>query len=303
MQINVKTALKTLWWVVVLCFIFFFLQGNIHRVEDVVRLLPLQVIAYSLLSLSIGKLLLVAIMHQSLLRYNVGFSFLQSFIIYNITQLGKYIPGSIWQFVGKIGMYKSAGLDNQTVRDTIVLETFWVVFSAFLFGLLLIGFTQYQILFALTQKVPPIIPLALLGVVLVLLLLPRLKTQRQRLLAYSRRLSFTPLSFVTTLLVWLALGFAFWVTLIPFSATEIGLVYIIGLYAFSYAVGFAVPFAPAGIGIRESVLVLGLAPFLDVNTSIILAALNRVFYILIEILLSAVSVTLSAHPSMNTPKS
>ncbi|MFC1361612.1 MAG: hypothetical protein G8D90_19285, partial [gamma proteobacterium symbiont of Clathrolucina costata] len=282
MQVNIKTALKTLWWVVVLCFIFFFLLGNLHRVVDVVKLLPIDIIVYSLLSLTTGKLLLVAIMHQSLLHYKVNFLFSQSFSIYNITQLGKYIPGSIWQFVGKIGMYKSAGIDNKTIRDTILLETFWVVFSAFIFGLLLISFTQYQLLITLTQKIPLIILLAILGTTLFLLLLPQLNHHRKRLHDYCRRLLFTPLSFITALLIWLVLGFAFWITLTPFSASEIGLVFIIGLYAFSYAIGFAVPFAPAGIGIRESVLVLGLAPFLDINTAIILAALNRVFYIFIE---------------------
>ncbi|MEW7998886.1 MAG: hypothetical protein AB2789_07825 [Candidatus Thiodiazotropha endolucinida] len=303
MQINIKTALKTLWWVVVLCFIFFFLLGNLHRVAGVVKLLPIEIIVYSLLSLTIGKLLLVAIMHQSLLHYKVNFLFSQSFSIYNITQLGKYIPGSIWQFVGKIGMYKSAGLDNQTVRDTILLETFWVVFSAFIFGLLLISFTQYQLLVTLTQKVPLIILLAILGTTLFLLLLPQLRRHRKKLYDYCRRLLFTPLSFITSLLIWLVLGFAFWITLTPFSASEIGLVFIIGLYAFSYAVGFAVPFAPAGIGIRESVLVLGLTPFLDINTAIILAALNRVFYIFIEIILAALSVTISPHSSADASKS
>lgn len=302
MQINIKTALKTLWWVVVLCFIFFFLLGNLHRVAGVVKLLPIEIIVYSLLSLTIGKLLLVAIMHQSLLHYKVNFLFSQSFSIYNITQLGKYIPGSIWQFVGKIGMYKSAGLDNQTVRDTILLETFWVVFSAFIFGLLLISFTQYQLLVTLTQKVPLIILLAILGTTLFLLLLPQLRRHRKKLYDYCRRLLFTPLSFITSLLIWLVLGFAFWITLTPFSASEIGLVFIIGLYAFSYAVGFAVPFAPAGIGIRESVLVLGLTPFLDINTAIILAALNRVFYIFIEIILAALSVTISPHSSADASK-
>jgi hypothetical protein len=116
-------------------------------------------------------------------------------------------------------------------------------------------------------------------------------------------LLFTPLSFTTALLLWLALGFSFWITLTPFSSFEIGLVYIIGLYALSYAVGFVVPFAPAGIGIRESVLVLGLMPFLDINTSIILATLNRIFYILIEIVLAATAVVSSRFTHTDTGKS
>ncbi|MBT3001262.1 MAG: flippase-like domain-containing protein [Candidatus Thiodiazotropha sp. (ex Ctena orbiculata)] len=302
MQTKLKTALKTLWWVVVLCFIFVFLHGNLHVVDDVVKQIPIGIIISSLLSLTLGKLLLVAIMHQSLRYYKIDFRFLQSFSIYNITQLGKYIPGSIWQFVGKIGMYKSARLDSRSVRDTIVLETFWVVFSAFMFGLLLIGFTQYQFLITLSHKVPTVIPIATLAIILFLLLLPQLRPHRERLYGYCRRLLFTPLSFMTALLIWLTLGFAFWITLTPFTTSEIGLVYIIGLYAFSYAVGFAVPFAPAGIGIRESVLVLGLAPFLDVNSAIILAALNRIFYIFIEIILSALSIMVSGRRSVDRPK-
>ncbi|MEW8295878.1 MAG: hypothetical protein AB2556_01375 [Candidatus Thiodiazotropha sp.] len=302
MQTKLKTALKTLWWAVVLCFILIFLHGNLHVVDEVVKRLPIGIIVSSLLSLTVGKLLLTAIMHQSLRYHKVDFPFIQSFSIYNITQLGKYIPGSIWQFVGKIGMYKSAGLDGRTVRDTIILETFWVVFSAFMFGLLLIGLSQYRFLLTLSQKVPPAIPMAVVGIVLFLLLLPRLGPYRRRLYGYSRRLLFTPLSFITALLIWLVLGFAFWITLTPFATAEIGLVYIIGLYAFSYAVGFAVPFAPAGIGIRESVLVLGLAPYLDVNSAIVLAALNRIFYIFIEIILSALSVTVPARSSVDRSK-
>lgn len=302
MQLDLKTTLKTLWWIVVLCFIVFFLHSNLHRVDAVIQRLPISNIALSLFTLTFGKLLLVAIMHQSLQHYNIDFLFLKSFVIYNITQLGKYIPGSIWQFVGKIGMYKSAGLNNQTVFNTILLETFWVVFSAFILGLLLIGLTQYQILLTLIQKIPSFIFLALVGVASVLLLIPQIRPYRKKLIEYWQRLLFTPLSITTALLLWLALGFSFWITLLPFSSSEVGLVYIIGLYALSYAVGFSVPFAPAGIGIRESVLVFGLMPFLDVNTSIILATLNRIFYIAIEIVLAAIAVLSSRHAHMDRGK-
>lgn len=287
---------------VVLCFIVIFLNSNLHRVDVVIRRLPAINIASSLATLTIGKLLLVAIMQQSLRHFKVDFFYRRSFVIYNITQLGKYIPGSIWQFVGKIGMYKSAGLDNQTVRNTILLETFWVVFSAFGFGVTLVALTQYRILTTLLEKVPAAVPLALLGIALVLLWIPRLRSYRQKIVSNWKRLLFTPLSLSTSLLIWAALGYSFWITLLPFSTSDIGLAYIVGLYAFSYAAGFVVPFAPAGIGIRESVLVLGLAPFLDIDISIILATLNRIFYISIEIVLAAAALFVSKYLSMETPR-
>ncbi|MCU7890301.1 MAG: hypothetical protein KZQ78_01300 [Candidatus Thiodiazotropha sp. (ex Ustalcina ferruginea)] len=112
---------------------------------------------------------------------------------------------------------------------------------------------------------------------------------------------YTPASLLIVLLIWTFLGLSFWITLLPLSIIEIGLVYIIGLYAFSYAVGFVIPFAPAGIGIRESILVFGLIPYLDTNTSIILATLNRIFYIAIEIILAATALWLSNKHRMEDP--
>jgi hypothetical protein len=294
-HLNIKNLLKSLWWIVVLCFIIFFLHSNLHRVDSVIHRLPAGSIFFSILSLIAGKLLLTWIMHQTLQRHDVNLLPSHCFAVYHISQLGKYIPGSIWHYVGKIGMYKSAGLNNRTIRDTIILESFWIAFSALVIGIFLIAITQYQLLISLYQKTPKSVPIILITAFCIFLLLPNLSVWRAKISRYWRRLLFTRKSFFTALLIWLALGFAFWITLIPFSTSEIGFTYIVGLYALSYAIGFVVPFAPAGLGIRESVLVLGLMPFLDFNTSIILATLNRIFYIVVEITLAALAVPISRY--------
>ncbi|MCU7854716.1 MAG: hypothetical protein KZQ79_03340 [Candidatus Thiodiazotropha sp. (ex Lucinoma borealis)] len=290
MRLNLKTALKSFWWILVLGFIGFFLISNLHRVETVIQRLPISTIIYSICALAIGKLFLVAIMHQSLQQYRVNLSAQRCFKIYNLTQLGKYIPGSIWQFVGRIGLYKEAGLSNHTIRDTILLETFWVVFSALLLGLALICITQYEFLITLFSQLPSRLLIIISSIAGIVLLVASIGTWRNKLIDYSRRLMYTPTSLLIALLIWFFLGFSFWITLLPLSSIEIGLVYIIGLYALSYAVGFVVPFAPAGIGIRETILVFGLVPYLDTNTAIILATLNRILYIIIEIILASIAV-------------
>ncbi|MCU7929655.1 MAG: hypothetical protein KZQ90_02565 [Candidatus Thiodiazotropha sp. (ex Codakia rugifera)] len=295
MRLNIKTTLKTLWWILVLVFIGFFLIGNLHRVETVIHQLPLSTIIYSICALAIGKLFLVAIMHQSLQQYQVKLSAQHCFIIYNLTQLGKYIPGSIWQFIGRIGLYKEAGLSNQAIRDTILLETFWVVFSALSLGLCLISITQYELLISLFSQLPSRLIIFAICIAGIVLLIASFGPWRNIILDYSRRLTYTPASLMISLFIWFSLGFSFWITLLPLSSIEIGLVYIIGLYALSYAVGFVVPFAPAGIGIRETILVFGLIPYLETNTSIILATLNRVFYITIEIALASIVMLLKYH--------
>ncbi|MCU7814763.1 MAG: hypothetical protein KZQ81_06040 [Candidatus Thiodiazotropha sp. (ex Rostrolucina anterorostrata)] len=301
MSFNYKAILKSLWWILVLCFIGFFLIGNINRVEAVIQQLSIATIIYSISALSLGKLFLVAIMHQSLQRYQIEFSVQRCFYIYNLTQLGKYIPGSIWQFVGRIGLYKEAGLRNHAIRDTLLLETFWVVSSAFLLGLFLICITHYEMLISIFLLLTNTLLTLISSVAFIIVLIVIAGPWRNKILSYSPRLIYTPASLLIVLFIWIFLGLSFWVTLLPLSNTEIGLVYIIGLYAFSYAAGFVVPFAPAGIGIRESVLVFGLTPYLDTNTSIILATLNRIFYIAIEIILAAAALKLSNKPRMEDP--
>jgi hypothetical protein len=100
---------------------------------------------------------------------------------------------------------------------------------------------------------------------------------------------FTPTTLVVVSIIWICLGSSFWITLLPFTNQELSFIYIIGLYALSYALGFAVPFAPAGIGIREAILVTGLLPYLDSSISIVLATINRLLYIVSEIILVVIS--------------
>ena len=78
------------------------------------------------------------------------------------------------------------------------------------------------------------------------------------------------------------LGSAFWLTLSPFSVDTISWSYVVGVYCLAYLVGFLVPFAPAGLGAREAVLVAGAGPLVGVDVAIFLAAVNRILYLLAE---------------------
>ena len=81
------------------------------------------------------------------------------------------------------------------------------------------------------------------------------------------------------------LGLAFWIVLFDFQLRPVSLFYVIGLYSIAYLIGFLVPFAPAGFGFRETVLVFGLAHLVGVETAVILAGVNRVLYFLSELLI------------------
>jgi uncharacterized membrane protein YbhN (UPF0104 family) len=282
---NLKTALKSIWWALILIFVTLFLYKNLNTAAEVIDKLPFVTILTSFSAIVIAKFFLALIMHLALLRYAINLTYPRCFSIYNITQLGKYIPGSIWQFVGRITLYREADISNDKIRDTLLLETFWVVFSALSIGLILILLIQYELIGQLLAQSPVIFTNPFLYAVLAVTLITLLVFWRPTLIRYIRQFMFNTNAAATVLALWACLGFSFWITLLPISSQDISLIYIIGLYALSYALGFMVPFAPAGIGIREAILVMGLAPYIETNTAIVLATINRLFYIMSEILL------------------
>ncbi|MES9942763.1 MAG: hypothetical protein ABW104_16660 [Candidatus Thiodiazotropha sp. 6PLUC2] len=293
MKQKLKTVLKSIWWLMVITFITLFLYKNLQTAASVIQKLPVTTLFIAFSSIVVAKFFLVQAMYLALQRYQVNLTYFRCFIIYNVTQLGKYIPGSIWQFVGRISFYREENISNDKIRDTLLLETFWVVFSALAIGLCLILLVQHQLLIQLLSDLPgplthPYTSLTLAGLIVLITLL-----FKKTLIKYAKRFMFSPGITLVVSIIWICLGFSFWITLLPFTSNELSFVYIIGLYALSYALGFAVPFAPAGIGIREAVLVMGLLPYLDANTSIILATINRLFYIVSEIFLVLISSYLS----------
>jgi uncharacterized membrane protein YbhN (UPF0104 family) len=281
--------MKSIWWLLVLTFVTIFLYKNLHTATAVLERLPLTAISSAFMAIVAAKFLLVLVMHLALLRYQVNLTYPRCFTIYNITQLGKYIPGSIWQFVGRISIYREANISNGKIRDTLLLETFWVVFSAFFIGVCLILLVQHELIYQLLEQLPKPLtqPVTLFTIAGLLLLL--VVVLRKPLSHYAQRFMFSFNSILVVGILWTCLGFSFWITLLPFTNHDISFIYIVGLYALSYALGFVVPFAPAGIGIREAVLVMGLLPFLDTGTAIVLATINRLFYIVSEIVLVLVS--------------
>lgn len=282
-NLDTKTILKSVWWILILVFISLFLYRNLGTAISVIEKIPVATLSLAFLAILVAKTFLVEVMRLALLRFDIRFSYRRCFEIYNITQLGKYIPGSIWQFVGRITLYREHNLNNKTIRNTLLVETFWVVFSAFVIGTALVLIMQQPLLMKLLQRLPepftqPIFLWVTCGLMATFALF-----WRKALTRYFHALKFNLKSLIVVLALWICLGFSFWITLTPLIESPPAYLYIVGLYALSYAVGFVVPFAPAGIGIREAILVTGLIPYLDTNSAVVLATINRIFYLSSEV--------------------
>jgi uncharacterized membrane protein YbhN (UPF0104 family) len=75
------------------------------------------------------------------------------------------------------------------------------------------------------------------------------------------------------------------------------------VFALAWTVGFVVFFAPAGLGVRESVLSLLLSTFLPVSQAVSIALLSRIAWVVVEAIWILISIWLSRDKKTILPAS
>lgn len=200
------------------------------------------------------------------------------------SQLGKYVPGSVWHYAGRVGLAKAHGVP---VRLTVVSLGVEVAASTVAAGL--VGLFVLPWIFGL--------PLAMALAVLVVILGVGVPRGARRLLdpvvdaalwVAERVVRVPPAEMApavravpaTTALyipVWALYGIAFWLTgraLFPIPTGD--LLYFTGAFALGWIAGMVVVFAPGGIGVREAVLVALLGPRIGHSEAIVVAGASRI---------------------------
>lgn len=230
---------------------------------------------------------LIALMWQWLLRdQGVHLPYRQALQIIAVSQMGKYLPGNVGHFAGRVLLGSQAGVPAGKTIATMAMETFWVLgisalfaFAALLFyvselheGLVDTSHPGYLGGVALLMLVAPFF-----GVRLVNRLLPGLsrKLGRGHLLAEPRAITAIGVAGLITL-SFVVLGAV--VELLAshlFQHPEIDLVEMILLFAVSWTAGFLVPGSPGGLGVREAVMIQLMGPVIGLETALGVALVMR----------------------------
>jgi uncharacterized membrane protein YbhN (UPF0104 family) len=209
--------------------------------------------------------------------------------VFFVAQLGKYLPGGIWNLVAQVGMARDLKIPARQAATATFLSVALSVIAA----LLLAGVT-------LPFAVPGLIDdywWAFLAVpVLVALLLPRSVAWWSATAFRILRRPVTPVVLPWTVLLrstallvlsWLLLGLHLGALVqgLPGADRPLWLMSI-GLFALAWVAGFLVVVAPAGAGVREAALVLGFATVLPAGAVLTVAVLSRVLFVLADVLLA-----------------
>jgi hypothetical protein len=269
----------------------FFVLHAVHNFDKIPQLnwnlasITIALLSIVLLMIDIG--IVGAIWHVLLRDNGILRSWRQTQTVYAISQFGKYLPGNVGHHVGRVVMAREIGIPVPITLNTMLIEMLWGVgIAGGLAVLSLLLFVDEQAL-GMQFKLGPI-QLGL-GVVLLLIMpwlgigflnryLPGLlKRLTGNGVIATPRLSTALVVAVMFLLCFVVMGLilklqAQWL----FGVTEGSVFELTCLFAVVWLAGYLVPGAPAGLGVREAMMVLLLSPVLGAGAAVGLGVTLRV---------------------------
>lgn len=245
----------------------------------------LPLITAALLLTMLAKLFLAENARMAAAATGFVMRYLDAARLYNLSQLGKYLPGSIWQFIGRAAAYRHLGANYGQIRDALLVESLWIVAGATVVGCVLTGRGLYPLVSeGLSSGV--VIWLAAGFSTVALVVLVMLLVKRDLVRRYMR-LALPPVRvLLVQAAIWALLGLSFWM-LARACGVAIDPFFAAGLFAVAYAIGFLVPFAPAGLGVRDAILIVGLLGFGESAEAIVVTVLARLIYLVVDLLMVA----------------
>jgi|GEM_PF-1402145 len=250
----------------------------------------------SAMLLLFGLLLEVWVWQKNLQMVGGNISLKNSFKLYYLANLTRYLPGKIWSVLGFMKVGQSANL--QPVTTFIGLATGLVssLVSALLLGVLLLLLSRAQ----LTH-------FSLWAATLILLFSIWLLHPVSANLAFKLtgkiikrpfpRLEYTfrQIMFLVGLytLAWAVFSFSFVFLVKSFAAlTQLQFVYVLGVFPLAYALGYLAIFSPGGWGVREGGLTLLLSLTLPTYLAVAVALASRLMFTVVEVIFFGIALKL-----------
>lgn len=243
-------------------FVVIRLVGYIDKL-DLSWVQPIDWLAFLVLAIlyAIINVALVLAWHQILVFLKAPLSLFQATYVYGMSQLAKYVPGNVFHIASRQALGVAAGVPGWALAKSSVWEIGLIAFVGALFGLLALPLWW--------QSLPISVALILFVIVLLVVVLAI-----RRWFDLSLALAF---GWHVLFLVMSGLIFIGVLAIISpsFMSIEI-LIKLVGFYVIAWLVGLITPGAPAGVGVRELVLLFFLKGVVVEADLLLAVALGRV---------------------------
>ena len=227
-------------------------------------------------------------------NFNCSLTGLKALNIYLITNVGKYLPGNVWHFYGRINAIKTRGGSIAVASLTVLLEPLLIAIAA-----LLLTLTSGTLGLIKTAPSWEIFSFQFIGLSMVLIgvhpqiinpILQKLgRSKNQTELAKLNEYPLFPLLGELVFVLLRGTGFLF-VCMALLSVNIRVIPQLLSVFSFAYLLGLIVPGAPGGMGVFEATAIASLNESqFPAATVLIVVALFRLVSILAEVIAASIA--------------
>ncbi len=203
--------------------------------------------------------------------------------VFFLGQLGKYVPGNVWPVVAQMELGRDYKVPRRSSAAAVAVFMLLGVGMGLLVGVLalpLLGHAAFARYWWTLVALPAVIVVLSPPVLNRLVELGLRLTRREPL---PQRVSAAGLSRAAGLSItmWVVYGLHVWVLARSLDVSGAGLlVRSTGAYAAAWCIGFLVPVAPAGVGVREAALIFLLHTSMPTSAATVIALVSRLLFTL-----------------------
>jgi len=208
--------------------------------------------------------------------------------VFFLGQLGKYLPGSLWPVLAQMELGRDYGVRRASSAAAATLMLVLAAVTGTGVAIVTLPLAADTVLAEYRWAALAAIPLLALLVPAVQQALIRLAARLLRRNLDLPRSSARGMAVATAWMAaaWVLFGLHLHVLVTSTCGCGPSLPLAVGIFALAWVAGFLFIIAPAGAGVREGVLVLGLAPVLDPGAALLVALASRVLLTLADLLLA-----------------
>jgi len=271
-----------------------------HAVRATIRALSWKSLTASLAAAVLGMFATVKVWQHMLASMGTHVRYRQAAQVNLVGQLGKYLPGSLWAFVLQTQLGKRYGIPRSRALITLLLSAGITSVTAVSLGALVAGPLSHRwggaawLLLAGPLALVTVIPRVLTRIANLALRVLRRPQMTEQLRA-GEIVRAVAWSYVS----WLLFGLQLWVLTGSLAKQSLwGYVITTGAFAFAMSAGFLTFILPSGVGVREAVIVAGLAPLAAAGPALAIALTSRLLFTIADVgtaLTAVAAVRFSAH--------
>jgi len=212
--------------------------------------------------------------------------------VYFLSNMARYIPGTVWYVAGRAYLGERERVSAAVISTSVVIEMALAIVSGALTSILALPLLLSEVGLGALYACVLVVALGLIA------LHPKVIKWLLDLLVrllHRPNLVVSPPTYVAMLrlllpyfLIWILGGAGFFTLLNSLYPLRLARLPIVAaIYAISYTVGFLIPLAPGGLGVREGIMALLLSHYVPLPVAAGVAILARLWAMVAEVFWAA----------------